>query len=201
MKIIFNIFFVDIKFIFYLLIGKIFGISHIIRYLRNPNPLISVKLLKSFGAKIGSGTKIKGPIFFDNVYEDQNSAGDFSHLQIGKNCYIGDCVYFDLANKINIGNDVVISGQSCFVTHSDCNRSKTLKKIYPRTCKEIVIEEGAWIAFRSTILNGVRVARNSVVSAHSLVKSDVEEYSLYSGIPAEKIKKINKNFSKKVEDL
>ena len=177
-----------IEFYFHLLLGRVLGIPHIIRYLRNPNPSISVKLLRAFGAKIGEGTTIKGALFLDNVYRDQNSAGDFSYLEIGENCYIGDLVYFDLANRVIIGNNVVISGSVSFVTHADCNRSEYVAKIFPRTCEKIIVRDGAWIAFRSTILNGVVIGTNSVIAAHSLVKENVEEYSLYAGIPARKIK-------------
>ena len=174
-------------------LGKIFGISYIVKYLRNPNPLITVKLMRVFGAQIGEKTTIKRSIFLDNVYEDQDSTGDFSNLKIGNNCYIGDCVYFDLANKIIIGNNVVISGASSFVTHADCNRSIYLDKLFPRTCEEIIINDGVWIAFRSTILNGVVIGKNSVVAAHSLVMHNVEQYSVYAGIPAEKIRNLELN--------
>ena len=187
---IFNRLFSLIEFSLHLLAGKFFGISHVIRYLRNPNPLISVRLLRAFGAKVGERTTIKGVIFLDNVCRDQNSTGDFSHLEIGSNCYIGDLAYFDLANKVIIGNNVVISGGASFVTHADCNRSKYVEKVFPRTCKKIVVRDGAWIAFRVTILNGVVVGANSVIAAHSLVKENVEEYCLYAGIPARKIKDI-----------
>jgi len=71
--------------------GKTFGISYIVRYLRNPDPLISVKLLRAFGARIGERTTVKRTIYLDNVYRDKNSTGDFSHLKIGENCYVGDC--------------------------------------------------------------------------------------------------------------
>ena len=81
----------------YLFIGKVFGINCIISYLRNPNPKVTIKLLQKFGATVGKGTTIKRSIFFDNVYEDQNSTGGFSYFQIGENCYIGDCTFFDLS--------------------------------------------------------------------------------------------------------
>lgn len=179
-----------IKFFFHFLIGKIFGISHTIGYLRNPDPLVSVKLLRVFGAKIGNGTTIKRSIYLDNVYEDQNSTGVFSHLKIGENCYIGDCTYFDLANEIIMGNNVVISGEVSFVTHSDCNRSQYLEKIFPRICEKIVVQNGAWIGFKSTILNGVTIGENSFIAACSLVKKDVEKYCLYGGVPAQKLKSL-----------
>ena len=171
-----------------LLAGKIFGISYIITYLRNPNPSISVRLLRAFGAKIGKKTTIKRSIYFDNVYRDRCSAGNFSHLKIGKNCYIGDCIYFDLANEIIIEDNVVISGGVSFVTHADCSRSRYLEKIFPRTCKKIIIQNGVWIAFKATILNGVTIGKNSVVAAHSLVKENVMQYCMYEGIPAKKTK-------------
>jgi len=181
-----------IKFCFHFLMGKICGISYVVKYVRNPDPLITVKLLRSFGAKIGEKTTIKRSIYFDNVYEDENSKGDFSNLNIGNNCYIGDNTYFDLANEINIGNNIVISGGVSFVTHADCNRSKYLEKIFPRTCEKIVIKDGAWIAFKATILNGVIINENSFVAAYSLLKDDVEKYCLYAGIPAKKIKNLEK---------
>ncbi len=179
-----------IKFNFHLLMKKIFGISYVIGYLRNPDPLVSVRLLRAFGAKIGERTTIKRSIYLDNVYGDKNSTGDFSHLKIGKNCYIGDCTYFDLANEIIIGDNVVISGGVSFVTHADCNRSQYLEKIFPRTCEKIVVQDGVWIGFKSSILNGVTIGENSVVAAYSLVKKDIEKYYLYGGIPAQKLKSL-----------
>ena len=178
------------NFYFHLLMGKVFGITYVVRYLRNPHPSITIKLLKTFGAEIGERTTVKRSIYLDNVYEDQNSVGDFSHLKIGCNCYIGDCTYFDLANEVIIKNNVVISGEVSFVTHADCNRSNYLEQIFPRTCGRIVVEEGVWIAFKSTILNRVMIGKNSVVAAHSLVKEDIEEYSVYAGVPANKIRSL-----------
>jgi acetyltransferase-like isoleucine patch superfamily enzyme len=178
------------KFYYHLLVGKVFGISHIVRYLRNPDPLITVRLLRAFEAKIGEATTIKRTMYLDNVYEDENSTGDFFHLKIGNNCYIGDCTYFDLANEVIIGNDVVISGDVSFVTHADCNRSKYLEELFPRTCEKIIVHDGAWVAFKTTILNGVTIGENSVVTANSLVKKDVENYSVYAGIPAKKIRSL-----------
>ena len=76
-KILFNI-----KCYYYFILGKVFGISFIVKYLRNPDPTISIYLLKVFGAKIGVGTTIKRTIYLDNVYEDENSKGDFSNLLV-----------------------------------------------------------------------------------------------------------------------
>jgi acetyltransferase-like isoleucine patch superfamily enzyme len=172
-------------------LGKIFGISLIVRYLRNPNPQITVKLLRSFGATIGERTTIKRSIILDNVYEDEHSARNFRYLKLGNNCYIGDCVYFDLSNQIILENNVVVSGQVSFVTHSDCNRSEYLSQKFPRQCQPIQVDDGTWIGFGATILSGVTIGKNSVIGAKSLLKEDVKEQVLYAGVPAKRIKDID----------
>lgn len=171
-------------------LGKTFSINYVISYLRKPNPLITVKILKKFGAKIGERTTIKRSLFLDNVFEDESSTGDFSHIQLGKNCYVGDCVYFDLSNEVILEDNSVVSGRVSFITHSDCNRSEFLNKEFPRKSNKIIIRQGAWIGFGACILDGVVVDKESTVSAGSLVNSNVESRTLYGGIPAKFIKKL-----------
>lgn len=185
--------FANFNYYYRLLLGRLFGISYIVSYLRNPDPLISVRLLRSFGANIGEATTIKRSVFFDNVYEDANSAVDFSHFQIGSNCYIGDCVYMDLADEISIKNNVVISGRVSFITHSDCNRSKELSRLFPAKRERIIVEDGCWIAFGATILNGVSIGKRTVIAANSLVNKNANDFCLYGGTPAVKIRSLKGN--------
>lgn len=172
------------------ILGRLFGIGIVVKYLRNPNPSITVPLLRSFGAKIGEETTFKRSIFIDNSYEDANSSGDFSHIKIGNNCYIGDCVYFDLANEIIIEDNVVISGQVSFITHADCNRSEYLEQKFPRKCQPIKIHKGACIGFRVTILSGATLNNNSIVAANSLLLANTDPKSLYAGSPAKKLRNL-----------
>lgn len=179
-----------IEFLIIFALGKVFGISLIIRYLRNPNPHITVRLLRAFGAVIGDGATIKRSFIIDNSYEDTNSSGDFSYLAIGQNCYIGDGVYVDLSNQVILADDVVVSGHASFLTHTDCNRSSYLSKKYPRQCKSIQVNQGAWIGFGATILSGITVGEYAVVAAHALVNQDIESRFMYAGVPAKKIKNL-----------
>jgi len=166
-----------------LIIARCRGIDWVVRYLRNPNPRFTVRLLEAFGATIGSRTKFKRAVMIDNAFEDKDSVGDFSHLRIGENCYIGDGVYFDLANCVELANDVVVAGGASFVTHSDCNRSIELAERFPRACEPVKIEQGAWIGFGATVLAGVTVGAKSVVAAHCLLKDNAEPASIYAGVP------------------
>jgi acetyltransferase-like isoleucine patch superfamily enzyme len=168
-----------------------FGVSIVVRYLRNPNPMITTKLLRLFGANIGKKTIFKRGLYIDNSYEDKNSSGDFRFIKIGKNCYIGDNVYFDLSNEVILEDNVVVSGYVSFITHSDCGRSQFLDNFFPRKCQSIKIESDTWIGFKSTILSGVTIRKKTVIAANSLVQMDLESEALYGGIPAQKIKDIN----------
>lgn len=172
------------------LAGRLYGVQAIVRYLRIPNPRVSGRLLAAFGARIGRGVTFKRGIRIDNAYEDKNSKGDFRNLSIGDNCYIGDDVYFDLADEITIGNNVVVSGRASFVTHEDCNRSATLAAQFPGTRTPVKVRDGAWICFGATVLRGVTVGRNTVVAAHALLRSDAEDSSLYGGVPARLIRRL-----------
>lgn len=180
----------NFRFYYHVLVGRIVGAKHIVWYLRNPDPRLTPPLLKAFGAKIGERTTFKRTVYFDNVFEDDNSAKDFSHLEIGNNCYIGDGVYFDLASRIVLGDNVVISARASFVTHQDCNRSPFLNGQFPRKCGAIIVKDDSWVAFQSCILNGVTIGPKSVVAACSLVKSNVKELSVYAGIPSKQLKSL-----------
>lgn len=175
------------------LAGKICGISLIIRYLRNPNPSLTVRMLRAFGATIGPNSTFKRGVFLDNVYGDSNSAGDFSHLRVGANCYIGEGVYFDLADDIILEDDAVISGQVAFVTHADCNRSAYLAQRFPRQCRPVQVGRGAWVGFRATLLVGVSVGPEAVIAAHALVRGPVEARTLNGGIPSKTIRPIEES--------
>ncbi len=167
---------------------RIFGISFLVRHLRNPNPQLTVSLLRAFGAEVGQRTTIKRSLFLDNTYEDADSTGDLSNIRIGNNCYIGDCVYFDLSNQIIMEDNVVVSGRVSVLTHADCNRSEYLAEKFPRKSQPVRICSGAWIGFNATILPGSTVGRCSVVAANSLVRGDVEPKAVYAGVPAKKIR-------------
>jgi maltose O-acetyltransferase len=147
-------------------------------------------LLRAFGAVIGNHTTVKGSIFFDNVERDESSTGDFSHLKIGENCYIGDGVFFDLANEIVIENDAVIAGHASFVTHAECRRSAYLSRKFPRRCEPVIVGRGAWVGFGASVLAGVILGSNSTVGAHSLVLRRTDPQCVYVGSPARKVREL-----------
>jgi carbonic anhydrase/acetyltransferase-like protein (isoleucine patch superfamily) len=169
-------------------IGRVVGISFVVRYLRNPNPRVTGKLLRAFGATVGDDTTIKRGVVLDNVYEDMESVGDLSHLKIGSNCYIGDLCFFDLAGEIVIDDNAVIAAGASFLTHAECGRSPYVSSRFPRSSGPVTIGGGAWIGYGATVFPGVTIGFDTVIGAGSLVLEDADPRSVYAGTPAKKLK-------------
>ena len=166
------------------------GPSPAVAYLRNPNPRVTVRLLRSLGAMVGEETTFRRSVLLDNVTEDEHSAGDLRHLRVGRRCYVGDGVFFDLAHEVVLNDDVIVSAQAAFVTHADCNRSPFLNAHFPRRCAPVHVGRGAWIGFRASLLAGVTVGEQSVVGAHALLRHDAESRAVYAGVPASKVRAV-----------
>ncbi len=148
-------------------------------------PPLQILLLKVLGAKIGKNTIIENPSFY-NLY-----VKGFSNLTIGDNAYIGQECLFDLANKINIGNNVTISARVNFTTHLNVGYSDhPLQKYYLRRDGDIIIKDGTFIGTNVIILDNVIIEENNFIGAFSLINKSTEKKSFYAGIPANKIRDI-----------
>lgn len=142
-------------------------------------------ILKQNGAKIGANCDVESGLTFHNCR-------DYSNLIIGNNCHIGKNCFFDLKDKVEIGNNVVISMQSTFITHQDLDKSE-LRNVFPASKNEITVKSNSYIGTNATILKGVVINEFSVVAAGSVVTKDVSGYSIVGGVPARLIKKIEES--------
>ena len=61
------------------------------------------------------------------------------------------------------------------------------KLLYDRFSKDCIIGNDVWIAAGAQILRGVTIGDGAVIGAGSVVKHNVEPYSIVAGIPARKI--------------
>lgn len=160
----------------------IYGFDDAVKILINAPKEIVIPLLLKNKATIGENCDIESPIFFHNCR-------DLGNLSIGNNCHIGKNCFFDLRDKISIGENVIISMGNTFITHMDVSKSE-LSKIYNATSKEVVLGNNVYIGANSTVLMGVRLGVNSFVAAGSVVTKDVPNHSLCGGVPAKEIKNL-----------
>ena len=92
------------------------------------------------------------------------------------------------ATKVEIGKQCLI-GSGCKIYDTDFHVLPIQSKEKRIKSDPIVIEDRVFIGAGSTILKGVRVGKNSVIGAGSVVVKDIPAYEVWAGNPARFIKK------------
>ncbi len=127
----------------------------------------------------------------------------FSHIlpntKIGKNCIIGQNCMIGPDVKIGDGckiqnnvsiykgvelEDYVFCGPSCVFTNVLTPRAFIERK---HEFKKTIVKTGATIGANATIVCGNTIGRYAMVGAGAVVVSDVEDYALYTGVPAKRV--------------
>jgi acetyltransferase-like isoleucine patch superfamily enzyme len=57
--------------------------------------------------------------------------------------------------------------------------------------RPVVLESNVWVGFDAIVLPGVRIGEGSIVGARSVVREDVEPYTIVAGNPARTVRKID----------
>lgn len=117
------------------------------------------------------------------------------NIEIGDNVFINKGTFIDSKGGVIIGNSVGIGEGVSIFTHSHEEHSHKT-----RTYSAVTIKDYAKIYSNSTILPGVTINKQGIVAASSLVGKSVEENALVAGIPAKTIRE-RKSFSKNEEEL
>ncbi len=133
----------------------------------------------------------KSIILGNNVHIFRNTeicGGNDYPLIIGNNVFINQrCL---VRKNVIIGDNVSIGQGVSLITDSheigDSNK-RAGKPIFP----QIKINNGVWIGANSTILGGVTIGEGCIIGAGSVVNKDCEPNSLYAGVPAKFIKKLD----------
>lgn len=136
--------------------------------------------LKLCGVNIGQNVRICSSVRFYGS----------GILNIGDNVWIGHNVSIISSSQITIGNNVDIAPEVFITTGSHEIDKDGLHTAGKGVSKDVIIEDGVWICSRSVILPGVKIGRKSVIAAGGVVTKNVEDMSLYGGVPAKFIKKI-----------
>lgn len=105
-----------------------------------------------------------------------------ARLTIGNNCGFSGTVIgcFDqitLENNVRCGANTLITDSDW---HLDDPRSSKPKPIY--------IEENVWLGVNVTVMKGVRIGKNTIIGANSLVTKNIPENVIAAGNPCKVIK-------------
>lgn len=142
--------------------------------------------------EIGDSTIVEGGISFDR---------SDAVILIGDRTFIG-AASIVCAEKIEIGNDVLISWGCTVVDHN----SHAIDWVFRKNdviawaqgkkdwtgviIKPVKICDRVWIGFNSIILKGVTLGEGAIVGAGSVVSKDVPPYTIVAGNPARIIREI-----------
>lgn len=145
---------------------------------------LRVWLLRVFGAKIGRNTVIER-IRMNNLYRT-----GIGGITIGNNCYLGDGVTLDTAERIAISDDVTLSFDVMVLTHTNVGyKNHPVQEHIPSVAKPVMFKKGCFVGARATILPGITIGEAAAVGAGAVVTKNVSAKTLVGGVPAKMIRK------------
>jgi maltose O-acetyltransferase len=93
------------------------------------------------------------------------------------------CLFDGRLYRIQTGSDVSIGPEATILTLGHDPQDPD----FANKGGDVIIGDRVWIAYRVTILPGVRIGEGAVVAAGAVVTSDVEPFTIVAGVPARKV--------------
>lgn len=130
--------------------------------------------------KIKKNSVIKRGVYFGNgknIIIGENS-------QLGENCR--------LPNNIVIGDNVMMGLESLFlgVKHKISDKKIPFINQGYENVDPIIIKDNVWIGARVVVLPGIKIEKNCIIAAGSILTKSTIPNSVYAGVPAIKIRDI-----------
>lgn len=135
---------------------------------------LKVALLRSFGAKVGEGVKIKPHVNIKYPWK----------LSIGDHVWIGEQVWIDNLDYVTIESHCCISQRAMLL----CGNHNYKKPSFDLITGAITLKQSSWLCASAMLGPGVTMHENSILSPYSFANSDLEADSIYQGNPAVKVR-------------
>ncbi len=156
--------------------------------------------MKSISSDVVLGQNVKIHKFV-NLYGckicDNTSIGSFVEIQknavVGKNCKISSHTF--ICEGVVIEDNVFVGHNVTFINDRyprATSKDGQLQTEQDWQCISTLVENGASIGSGATILCGVKVGRNAIVGAGSVVTKNVAPGAIVAGNPAKLLKNLQK---------
>ena len=139
----------------------------------------------------------KSPVFGQNVYLAENAtligdvvAGDDCSFWF--NCVVrGDVHYIKMGNKVNVQDGAIIH---CTYQKWPTNIGNNVSIGHNAIVHGCTVHDNVLIGMGAIVMDNCVIESNSIIAAGSVVLegTHVESGSIYAGIPAKKVKEVNK---------
>jgi acetyltransferase-like isoleucine patch superfamily enzyme len=119
--------------------------------------------------------------------------GLLERLHIDPTAIVNNALFNVSGGEITIGEYVFFGHEVAVLTgtHDVTKFGRERQTTFSRSGRDVVIEEGVWVASRSLVLGPVRIGKHAVVGGGSLVMHDVPPYAVVAGRPAKVLKMID----------
>jgi acetyltransferase-like isoleucine patch superfamily enzyme len=115
--------------------------------------------------------------------------GDF--YAMGDYCAIDPHALIESRMHIRLGNNVRISTCALFCNDGSVNMINRAYDLRLDNVGKIDIRDNVWIGYHAIVLPGVTIGPNAMVSAGSVVRSDVAEGDVVAGVPAKRVGRLD----------
>jgi acetyltransferase-like isoleucine patch superfamily enzyme len=127
----------------------------------------------------------------NNVFLNRNCilSCHFEKIEIGDNCDIGPNNVFQAGGPIKVGDNVITSAYCYFVASTRKIDRTDIPIIAQGTIsKGIEIGDNCFIGAYAMVNDGVKIGRDTVIGAGSIVLKDIPEFSVAFGTPAKVVR-------------
>jgi acetyltransferase-like isoleucine patch superfamily enzyme len=120
--------------------------------------------------------------------------GNRSRLHVDPTAVVNNALFNVSAGEITVGRHAFFGHNVCVLTGChDITKFGTERMVpSPRSGRDVVIHEGAWLASNVLVLGPCQIGAHAVVAAGSLVLRDVDAYTVVAGSPAKVLRTIER---------
>lgn len=115
-------------------------------------------------------------------------------LIIGDNVNVSDWVHIAALSSVTIGDGCLMGSKVLITDHSHGTVADIGVDMPPRPDARplyskgpVVLEENVWLGDAVVVLPSVRIGRNAIVGANSVVTRDIPSNTVWAGVPATQI--------------
>lgn len=150
------------------------------------HPTARISALADLEASVRGTRYIVGEHSVIDSFVKFKPAGGSGNVVIGSHCNINSGCVFYSGNGITIGDNVLIAANCTLapVNHAFRDADKAIRQQgFQPSRGGIIIEDDVWLGANCVVLDGAIVRKGCVIAAGSLVRGEIEAYSICGGNP------------------